>query len=634
MAPRGGATRPSDLLRYCMINDLIAIEKLAPKNNSAKRNFVEPVQIIHNATRRTKVSLCILGSWSVTFPPYALAKLTALSRAAGYETHTYDFNAHTYNFLHTVDKSLKDVYKQPYQWMWQHKQEFEKRILPFYKELLEEYIEQLLGDNPDVIGFSTYFLNMHATEWVAEKIRKTNPNILLVIGGPQCNEIGWKKPDVFDYMFVGESEQTFLDFLENVENNNLPDTPILGGLYNLKRVDLDSIPFPDYRDYVFSMYSTNKAICSELSRGCVARCTYCTEVWYWKFRGRNSNRVVDELEDQVVKYGVNFVHFVDSLVNGHLQGLKDTCEEIIRRKLNFSWWGYARHDGRMDLDFYKLLKQSGCSGLNYGLESGSNKVLKLVNKGNTVEEIQQNLIDAAKVGIASSVCLVVGAPGEETEDHNFTMNLVWNNRKRMFAVSPGNGLGDTPGSAYDDRKRFNISDRDSEALGGWYTLDFKNTRLHRFIRVKILNILLDIGQDHDGTIENYHGNGAIKNHYSIQYNDTTINEDIPYDENFDYNIINTDNGVFADSVMNEMFGLFRLLWRARGAYDMTLKFDPTTDAGDFGNNVDSYWKYESIASFSIDKSGKWQLKSNHLFSDTWDFKDKNFEHSVDLQGQW
>ena len=74
------------------------------------------------------------------------------------------------------------------------------------------------------------------------------------------------------------------------------------------------------------MYKIPNAVCTELTRGCVARCTYCEEVWYWKFRDRAGHRVVEEMMQQYKKHGTQFVFFADSLMNGNIKGFKDFLE--------------------------------------------------------------------------------------------------------------------------------------------------------------------------------------------------------------------------------------------------------------------------------------------------------------------
>ena len=76
------------------------------------------------------------------------------------------------------------------------------------------YIDTLLNDEPDIIGFSMYWSNLEASQWVFKELKKRRPDITIIMGGPECHENYYKKPDEVDYYFIGESEQNIFDFLE------------------------------------------------------------------------------------------------------------------------------------------------------------------------------------------------------------------------------------------------------------------------------------------------------------------------------------------------------------------------------------------------------------------------------------
>jgi anaerobic magnesium-protoporphyrin IX monomethyl ester cyclase len=624
-----------------MDKDTWIAENLIPKNTEANatrrpRNNVKSVGV-KIGHRKTKMTLCVLGSWAIYMPPYNLARLSSLMREAGYTTYVHDFNVESHYAIKDANPNLEDAWNGANYWWWQGDEYF-KRIHTTYEPILKEYLEILLADNPDIIGFSTYYTNLLPTKWMITEIRKRRPDITIVMGGPECHEEYYKKPENVDYYFIGESEQNILDFLENWENGIKPLQPAIGGLYSDTRIDIDSLPYPDYSDFDLTKYWGKNSICAEISRGCIAKCSYCTEVYYWKFRDRGAQTVADELEYQVRKYGISFVSFVDSLMNGNLKEFRSFCQELVNRKLGFNWWGYARADGRMDLEFYKLMKDAGCQGFNYGIETGSDKVLKAINKKNTVAEINQNLIDSDKVGMKVSACWVIGAPGEDIEAFTHSFNMLWNHRARIMACSPGPGLGDNMGSAYDDREKFNINPRNKPWLGGWYALDLMNTKLHRHIRIKLMHIWLYLCKEYGGTVTNVHSSeGAITDHFDLKFDSEYINDHVEY-EDFDFmSIIKSGKGDFADSVMNEAFGFFRMLWRVRGGFEITLNFNSELDHRDFIFTIspDTH-SYDAQLYFKIDDDGNYVTKCDFKFKNT--YKDvvklDGFEHTFEDSGKW
>lgn len=619
-----------------MDKDTWIAENLFPKQDNVRKPRLNVKSVdLFNATRKTKFTLCVLGSWAIYTPPYNIARLSSLVREAGYATKVYDFNVESHYSLKEADPRLTDAWNGANYYWWQEP-EYYRRIHHTYKPFLLKYLEILLADNPDVIGFSCYYTNILATKWMIDAIKSRRPDITIILGGPECHESNFKKPKGADYIFVGESEQNILDFLNNWEDGIKPTTDFIGGLYSDTRIDIDSLPYPDYSDFDLDKYLGRGSICAEISRGCIAKCSYCTEVYYWKFRDRGALTVVDELEYQVNKYGITFVSFVDSLMNGNLKEFRRFCEEIIKRNIKINWWGYARCDGRMDLSYYQAMADAGCQGFNYGIESGSDKVLKLINKKNTVAEINQNIIDSHKVGMKVSACWVIGAPGEDIEAFTHSFNMLWNHRARIMAVSPGPGLGDNHGSDYDNREKYNLNPRNTSWLGGWFTKDLTNTKLHRQIRIKLMHIWLYICKDYGGTLTNVHSVGNITDHFNLKFNSEYINDHVEY-EDFNFNIIQSGQGVFADSVMNEVFGMLRMLWRVRGGYEITINFNQELDHKDFiFAIVPDTNKFDARINFKIDDDGNYQTQSTFKFVNN--FRDvvdiPGFQYTFDSTGKW
>jgi hypothetical protein len=282
-----------------MDKDTWIAENLFPKQDNVRKPRLNVKSVdLFNATRKTKFTLCVLGSWAIYTPPYNIARLSSLAREAGYATKTYDFNVESHYALKDANPELADAWNGANYFWWQDP-EYYKRIHPTYKPFLQKYLKILLADDPDIIGFSCYYTNILATKWMIDAIKSRRPDITIILGGPECHESNFKKPEGADYIFVVESEQNILDFLNNWEDGIKPATDFIGGLYSDTRIDIDSLPYPDYSDFDLDKYWGRGSICAEISRGCIAKCSYCTEVYYWKFRDRGALTVVDELEHQV-----------------------------------------------------------------------------------------------------------------------------------------------------------------------------------------------------------------------------------------------------------------------------------------------------------------------------------------------
>ena len=470
---------------------------------------------------------------------------------------------------------------------------------------------------------------------MARELKKRLPNVKIIFGGPNCHMPDYIPDSAVDHWVAGEGEQVLIDFLENIENDiAIPDRK-LGSTYGSVRIDIDSLPVPDYTDYDFANYTSSFGISAELSRGCVAKCSFCRETWFWKYRDRKSNSILDEIEKQVNDYGVNFIWFIDSLTNGNLKELRAFARGVVERKLDIKWMGYARCDGRMDLDYYIDLKNSGCVNLSYGIESGSQKVLDLMRKNIKVNEINENLINASKVGIFSHANWIIGAPAEDIQAMAHSMNLIWNHRSRIGGISPGATLGDSMQTDYEfNRDRYDISPWDRTFLHKWWSLDWSNTKIHRFIRLKLFDVWLAVAEKH-GIIKNNQPRINLLKEYTIQYDNTNhVIDEVPYEE-FDHMIMKPNLGKFADTVINEIWGFARMLWRVKGGFEFQIKFDKETDTNEFGSYLaDDYYANHWI---KVDNEGNFQAKHTYKFTHTgewWMRGNKSFTYEWVGTGKW
>ena len=199
-----------------MDKDTWIAENLIPKNVEQDRKprlNVKSVDVF-TATRKTKFTICVLGSWAIYMPPYNIARLSSLTREAGYATTVYDFNVESHYALKQANPDLADAWNGANYFWWQDP-EYYKRIHPTYEPILKEYLEILVATDTDIFGFSTYYTNILPTKWIVTELRKRRPDATIVLGGPECHEEYFRLPNDVDYYFIGESEQNILDFLNN-----------------------------------------------------------------------------------------------------------------------------------------------------------------------------------------------------------------------------------------------------------------------------------------------------------------------------------------------------------------------------------------------------------------------------------
>jgi hypothetical protein len=323
--------------------------------------------------------------------------------------------------------------------------------------------------------------------------------------------------------------------------------------------------------------------------------------------------LITEIEWLYYNKGTDVVWFIDSLVNGNLRELRAFCKAVDAKGLKIHWTGYARCDGRMDLEYFKDLKAGGCIMLNYGIESGSQKVLDDMAKGVTIKEMEDNFRHGKEVGIFAATNWIVGFPTEDLQDFSDSMSFLWRMRDmNINNVGAGVGYGLGPETIVGQHThKFNISAHKYQ--GHWITQDFTKGGTHVMTRVKAFHMFLDLAKGCTAVPFGYPIRDSLaKEHYVIKLDNPKTIKEIEY-EKFDYNIIKPNINPFADSLVNEMWPFFRMLWRTRGGYEAEVKFNPDIDLREFGSQYGP-GMYTAVFKFKIDDLGQWTADFDFEFN--------------------
>lgn len=563
----------------------------------------------YEITKDTDICFIIAPQWAHFLPPFNIARLSSVLLEDGFRAKCFDLNIKCWNHIRPFVDSGEigfDPWDGSRSFTWGKDIYFEQ-LHQYMKPVFDAAIDAIVQLNPKVIGFTLYWSNTEPSIWIKNRLKELLPDTIFLGGGPSSHSTLNIIKENFDISVVGEAEKIILDIMYQIEENTIDKDEFPQVLTQpiKQRLDLNTFPPPNYSDFDLNEYAMPNGIVTEFSRGCIAKCTFCEETHFWNYRQKGYMNVVDEIEHLYKNLGITAVWFVDSLVNGSLKDLEGFAKEIIKRDIKIKWLGYARHDKRMDFEYFKMLKDSGCIALNYGSESGSNKVLEDMKKRVTKEEMEQNFIDCATLGIQAVTGWVISFPTEEINDIVDTMTLIWRNRNTSisnilssprFQMGPQTIVGQNP-------DRFGL-------MPFWYERchirkDFSMAKPHMLVRAKLWSIFLeqlesknDIGIQPRPNLKKYH--------YELVYENPKVKKSI-ISENFNYNIISTGNK-FQDSLLNEPFGLLRLLFRARGGYRFKVLFSKDLDSKEFGDYVSC--DLEGYFEFSVSENGTWEYVSN------------------------
>lgn len=285
-----------------------------------------------------------------------------------------------------------------------------------------------IGEVSDVVGLGCMVNLLPFTLLLAKVIKTRNPQVKIVLGGVGPFGVEEKILTEFPWIDVvvrGEAEDTILELLPALRGH-LPLDAIQGISFrnlngvvvrNLDRpriLDLDTIPFPAYHRLDIRHYNAFNIV---TNRGCPYPCTFCSAapIWNRKTTCRSHENVIAEIRHLHETYGVNHVLFQDEFFYTTERRMLDFCDQLIASGLNVTWKCF----GRVNLVTEKAMRrmaEAGCIQLRFGIESGSDRVLKHVSKA--FDTRQANAAVALAKGIFPSVetFFMWGFPFEDMDD--------------------------------------------------------------------------------------------------------------------------------------------------------------------------------------------------------------------------
>lgn len=297
----------------------------------------------------------------------------------------------------------------------------------------QELKERIKKEKPDIVGITTLTFTLVDVLKTAKVVKEVNSKTKIILGGSHVNiypEETLNFPEV-DYLVLGEGEKPAKDLIENInQKEKLNDIKGIAFKDNNGKMinngpreliqNLDKLPFPARNlipnEKYSSVLSENNPVTTFISsRGCPYRCTFCNRAHLGKvFRARSAKNVVDEMEE-CKNMGINEVFFYDDTFTIDRKRVIDICDEIKKRKLKIYWDARARVD-TIDEDILKAMKESGCQRIHYGVEAGTEKILKVLNKNITLEQVEKAFKLTRKTNIQTLAYFMIGSPRETKGD--------------------------------------------------------------------------------------------------------------------------------------------------------------------------------------------------------------------------
>ncbi len=282
--------------------------------------------------------------------------------------------------------------------------------------------------NSDLIGYDIYAFTSTTPQYPyvisPKQIKELNPDSTIVIGGAHAMSFPDKcRIDGFDCVVSGEGEKALLSIFKFIENGKKNNNKIYGIIKSEQITDIDSIPFPDrnFKGFQKYHYGINGLPSTTMitSRGCPFECYFCCKTWKG-VRLRSSQNVIEEV--RILKdMGFKGVMFYDDTFTVNRNRVLSICKEL--KELNMVWRCFI-HANTVDEELLKIMHDSGCIEVGMGVESGSPKILKTINKKIDLNRVIEICNWCHEIGIRIKTFLIIGLPSESKDTLNETIEFL------------------------------------------------------------------------------------------------------------------------------------------------------------------------------------------------------------------
>jgi radical SAM superfamily enzyme YgiQ (UPF0313 family) len=314
-----------------------------------------------------------------------------------------------------------------------------KKPLDEVRSFIEKRILEL---NPKYLGLSCLTTELDSVLKICNNIKSKNPKIKIILGGihPTLFPEEVLKHKSVDIVVVGEGEITFAELLKKEDPKNIHGVyykkanKIIKNLPREKIHDLDSLPMPAFdkvpMDYYLKVQGylirgvPTRGFYIFTSRGCPYRCEFCVNknIFGRSIRYRSPKKVVDEIEYLMKRYTIDSFFIYDDTFTAKKDHVLNICKEIKYRKLKVIW-GCETRVNLLDENIVKAMKKSGCIQIDFGMESGSQRLLNVIKKDITIHQIKNAVRLCNKYNIRIFSNFMINLPTETKEEMNETIKL-------------------------------------------------------------------------------------------------------------------------------------------------------------------------------------------------------------------
>ena len=323
----------------------------------------------------------------------------------------------------------------------------------------ENFLESIRREMPSLIGFSCMTPHvLHAAE-MAKLVKKYFPEILIVIGGVHAAAIPKQTIEEFpqfDIVVLGEGELTLLEIHQKMNDSRAMETVLGIAVKNGSTVrinpprplieDLNQIPFPERnlidmkyykKSHVSRGFSRKVTNIAEImcSRGCPYNCIFCaSKVIHSKIvRFRSAENIIAEMGTLIKEHNIKHFSFLDDTFTIKNEILKPVCRYMESQKVTFDCFTRVND---INEEKMAIMVAGGCKKISFGIETGSPRILKLLKKGITLDQVDKAFHISREAGLPTiEATFMIGShPDETIEDIEMTKKLIYKLKPDILGI--------------------------------------------------------------------------------------------------------------------------------------------------------------------------------------------------------
>jgi radical SAM superfamily enzyme YgiQ (UPF0313 family) len=287
-----------------------------------------------------------------------------------------------------------------------------------------------------VAGFGSICSSYPLTLRIAEQLKKLRPDTLTVLGGPQASVVDaatLKHFPCVDFILRGEADCTLPEFIRaaarggcreelpgltwrrNGEVVRNADAPVI--------MDLDALPLPAF--HLYPEMGGARMLPLEHGRGCPFDCTFCSTNNFFRrrFRLKSPAKMMREMDLLQARYGVEYFDLMHDMFTVDRRKVVEFCRALLASGKQYRWGCSARTDC-VDRELLALMREAGCVSIFYGVETGSQRMQRIIHKDLDLREALASVQFSCELGMATVDSMIIGYPEERREDLRATLGFI------------------------------------------------------------------------------------------------------------------------------------------------------------------------------------------------------------------